>query len=156
MNAGWIVTWIWLFAVILLMILRGVPTPPGRPDHVDRLLILAAPAACMLVAVFCRSWLSVWCIILITIVGSWFAWLDNNRLGLDIAFNGWERHLRWWAQVVAWTLIGGRTAAGVVWFSRDRIAANATSSGMCRVCGYDLRATPERCPECGQLVRKSP
>jgi hypothetical protein len=41
-------------------------------------------------------------------------------------------------------------AAGVVRLLRRR---RRRHRGMCPSCGYDLRASPERCPECGEVVR---
>jgi hypothetical protein len=43
--------------------------------------------------------------------------------------------------------------AGIAWcippILRGRKAGKLRAAGRCVGCGYDLRATPERCPECG-------
>lgn len=39
--------------------------------------------------------------------------------------------------------------AGFVWMIRSMRRGSATTYDLCEECGYDMRATPERCPECG-------
>ena len=41
--------------------------------------------------------------------------------------------------------------AWVVRRRRDRQARRRLAANLCPACGYDLRATPGRCPECGAL-----
>jgi hypothetical protein len=39
--------------------------------------------------------------------------------------------------------------------NRERRWRQSTPIGICAVCGYDLRATPHRCPECGTIPPKA-
>ena len=37
-----------------------------------------------------------------------------------------------------------------------RVHRSRIKTGYCRHCGYDLRATPQRCPECGHIPLSKP
>ncbi len=65
----------------------------------------------------------------------------------------WLREGTW----LAWVVIpaGATAAIGlnlVIW--RWQRSTDWKRTGRCPTCGYDLRASPERCPECGSEVTK--
>jgi hypothetical protein len=69
----------------------------------------------------------------------WFFYFVGNP-------TGWVIGIPLWFCVI---VLGGLSAISF----RHRCIP---SSGFCQKCGYDLRATPERCPECGTLASSAP
>ena len=51
--------------------------------------------------------------------------------------------------VPLWLLIGASAAASFLFWRLARAARRRAELGLCPKCGYDLRATTDRCPECG-------
>jgi hypothetical protein len=64
----------------------------------------------------------------------------------------WQRNTEsQWDWDIAWWKVGAALAV-LTLFMLHR-GASPRSNGVCPNCGYDLRATPQRCPECGLLVK---
>jgi hypothetical protein len=84
----------------------------------------------------------------------WAGFAVSSRVDVDNPDGSLVRSLRlvavpYWAVFASFTAIPGvRTLAAVRRRCKRRQAA-----GVCPTCGYDLRATPERCPECGTIPR---
>ena len=95
----------------------------------------------------------------------WLTYLDDSHWTPRVStrwlpgfFAGWGRstpHVkldgRWTVEVPHWFVIVLAGALPAVRGVRLWRARRAPRAGLCRACGYDLRATPERCPECGAV-----
>jgi hypothetical protein len=56
--------------------------------------------------------------------------------------------------VPAWFVVLLTAATPALWLWRTTVRRAAARAGLCSRCGYDLRATPDRCPECGAVPAK--
>jgi hypothetical protein len=55
----------------------------------------------------------------------------------------------WTAGVPHWFAVGVLALPPALWLRRRQRRRHARRAGLCASCGYDLRASPGRCPECG-------
>ena len=58
-------------------------------------------------------------------------------------------------QVPDWLLTTVFALLPISWLWRRAIRVRSARSSLCASCGYDLRATPDRCPECGRRMAES-
>ena len=66
----------------------------------------------------------------------------------------WQRRWTHWAlSVPHWFVALLLIAAPARWSASHLTRGGRRRDGRCLACGYDLRATPDRCPECGAVPK---
>lgn len=73
-----------------------------------------------------------------------FGWQTTNFISSRKRLSGYWQHLS-----IPYSFIVFCTSVLPVVLLYRKTRSIQRSFGVCAVCGYDLRATPDRCPECG-------
>jgi hypothetical protein len=85
--------------------------------------------------------------------GVGYATVGDGGLGFGVLHEGrraLDRHDEYWTvSVPAWFVILLCLIAPALWCRQRLRLAFRQKSGLCQKCGYDLRASKDRCPECG-------
>jgi hypothetical protein len=88
----------------------------------------------------------------------WFQVARLNTRPLQISQwtggSGWNKS--WWytsVNVRLWLVCVVFAIPSLTWVAR--LLKRPRLPGICQKCGYDLRATPDRCPECGTVQAKA-
>jgi hypothetical protein len=77
----------------------------------------------------------------------WSQRKGNNRVGPEVISSDALN-----VRVPYWALALPAAIGPVTWLVRHRRRRNHGAAPRCPTCGYDLRASPERCPECGRAT----
>ena len=68
----------------------------------------------------------------------------------NLGFQVFFRNRPVYVAVPFWAvMIGCLLPCALPGVGRRSLGCRRAARGLCRCCGYDLRATPDRCPECG-------
>jgi len=89
---------------------------------------------------------------------------ESLNLGAARVIHGWESpeygESTWSSVLIVvvplWTWLVLAMPLLAIVLARQLKTRRRRTRGLCLVCGYDLRASPSRCPECGTLVDGSP
>ena len=112
-----------------------------------------AKVAAALSLVLCLAMAALWVESYGNPVGIWtgpfLVGSGKGRIMLQFDDGHWVIH----QAIPYWALVGflGALSVSLLW----RVTRPRRAPGRCSVCGYDLRATPDRCPECGAPVSGS-